>query len=189
MLAAVARNACVRYHRTMHLSRAPCGPLRPFVRQVWFSEESGPATRAVREHVVPTGSMHVVLRLSETPLRVYDHMEDSAGRTLGTSIVGGARAAFYLRDVSRPSCSVGVMLHPGAALPVLGVPASALAERHTALTDLWGRDAHHIRERLLELQKPEARMDLFEAVLTERLRQARDVIGRWHTGNDPLTRR
>lgn len=119
--------------------------------------------------------MHVVVRLGDDPLRVYDTASDLAGRTVGTAVVGGARAAFYVRDVSRPSCSVGAMLYPGAALPLFGVPAEALAERHTALDDLWGRDVERVRERLLALRTPADRLDLFEAALAARLPRTRGI--------------
>lgn len=166
------------YRCTLHVSRSPAAPLRPFVQRVWVSDESTPAAGANREYVVPTGAMHVVVRLRGRPLRVYDTEHDQGGRIVGTAVVGGARQAFYVRDVSYGSCSVGAMLHPGAALPLLGVPAEALAERHTALDDLWGRDADRIRERLLALRSPAERLDLFEAMLAQRLPRVLGI----HTG-------
>jgi AraC-like DNA-binding protein len=119
--------------------------------------------------------MHIVLRLRDDPLHIYDTVHDEAGRSIGTAVIGGARAVFYIRDVSRPACSVGALLHPGAALPLLGVPAEALAERHTALDDLWGAEVNRIRERLLALQSPSERLELFEAVLARRLPRLRAI--------------
>ena len=43
-------------------------------RSVWAMDETGdvrPSTIG-REHVVPTGGMHLVFRLSDNPLRLFD---------------------------------------------------------------------------------------------------------------------
>jgi hypothetical protein len=122
-----------------------------------------------REHVIPTGGMHLVLRLSDDALRVFDDQEDSVGRTVSTMVVGGARARFYIRDVSKPLCSVGAMLRPGAAEVLFGVDAAALSGRHTALDDLWGPKAASMRDQLSELSSPEEQLDAFESLLADRL--------------------
>lgn len=152
------------------MQRLPRAPLRPFVEQLWLADQ--PAG-AARERVLPTGAMHLVLRLSDVPLRVFDGVDEAdAGREVGCAIVGGARSTYYVRDTSRPVRSVGVMLRPGASLPLLGVPAEALAGRHTRLEELWGREAGELRERLLEAADPLA---VLEASLVSRLPRVRGV--------------
>ena len=148
------------------ISRDPCPALRPFVLKVWASDEREP--RAGRERVLPTGTMHIVLRLS-APLRLYEREDDARGRVVGHAIVGGARASSYLRDTSLPVASVGAQLRPGASAPLLGVPAIALAERHTELEDLWGPEVRELRARLAETAHLAARLQLFEAMLVARL--------------------
>lgn len=152
----------------MLVSRLPHPALRPFVKSVWVSDERGFRCGAERELVLPTGTMHVVFRLDH-PVRVFDGLEDRRGRMLDHAIVGGARAAPYVRDISKPARSVGAQLQPGAAEILLGVPASELADRHTPLVDLWGREVHEVRERLLEIREPERRLALFESLLAARL--------------------
>lgn len=83
-------------------------------------------------------------------------------------MVSGPRAAFYVRDTSHPSCSVGVHFRPGGAAVLLGVPGQELAGRHTALVDLWGRSAEVAREQLLAAPKPAARLALLEELLLTR---------------------
>ena len=54
--------------------RVPRPALRPLVQSVWAMDETGdvrPSTIG-REHVVPTGGMHLVFRLSDNPLRLFD---------------------------------------------------------------------------------------------------------------------
>ena len=55
----------------MILQRAPSVPLRPFIAGLWASDGplDGPIAGPLRrEHVLPTGLMHVVIRLDDRPL-------------------------------------------------------------------------------------------------------------------------
>jgi AraC-like DNA-binding protein len=161
----------------MLVTRAPRPALRPFVKTLWASHEGDApgGSAAQRERVLPTGNAHVVFRLSDLPLRLFDAIDSPAGRSVGHAVVGGPRAGFYVRDVSQPVGSVGAELHPGAAEALLGVPADELAGRHTPLEDLWGAAANRARERLLEADGVERRLDLFESLLTARLPRVRGV--------------
>lgn len=154
----------------MILQRPPRPELRPFVALLWAQDpdESPPAAR---ERVLPTGAMSLVVRL-DAPLRVYAGPDDARGRTVGTAIVGGARATASLRDVSEPTRSVGAMLRPGAAEAVLGVPGGPLAGGHTNLADLWP-DAAAVHAWLGEAESLAARLVRFEAVLLARLPRVR----------------
>jgi AraC-like DNA-binding protein len=113
--------------------------------------------------------MHLVFRLSNDKLRLYDNQEDSEGRVVSSAVVGGARARFYIRDISTPLCSVGAQLRPGAAQLLFGAHAGELAERHTALEDLWGGRVASMRDRLGEADSLEARLAALEQLLAERL--------------------
>jgi AraC-like DNA-binding protein len=117
--------------------------------------------------------MHLVFRLTEHPLRLFDGVESLAGRAIGLAVVGGVRASVYVRDVSEPVRSVGAQLHPGASDLLFGVPAGELAGRHTALEDLWGEFAGEARERLLEADGPERQLELLESLLAARLPRVR----------------
>lgn len=157
----------------MQLMRSPArlARLRPFVQALWASQPGpGEVVRPdAREHVLPTGAMHLVFRLSGPPLRLFDDDQDLAGHSAGYALVGGPRERFYVRDVSHPCASVGALLRPGVALPLLGAPESALAGRHTPLDDLWGTHASIGLEHLQETAGLDARLDIFESLLLERL--------------------
>ena len=134
------------------ISRAPCGPLRPFIRMLWAVDEPASASREPRrEHVLPTGHMHLVIRLRQDPLRIFAGPDDSVGTLAGHALIGGSRATFYSRDVSGPQCSVGAQLRPGGAEALFGMPAEEFAYRHTRLDDVWGAAADSMRDRLAEL--------------------------------------
>jgi AraC-like DNA-binding protein len=175
------------------IQRAPCPALRPFVRRLWVSEADRGSARDAeqREHVLPTGGVHIVFRLSGPGLRIFEGPDDRVGRRFGTAIVGGARSAYYVRDVSEPAWSVGAELLPGAAPLLLGAPADAFAERHTPLEDLWGRDAAEAQQRLADAVTSDRRLALAESIFASRLPRVRGIhpaiaeaLARFDTGAD-----
>lgn len=161
----------------MLLQREPRPALRPFVKTLWAADASRPPARAAteRERVLPTGDMHIALRLSEHPLRLFADLADATGHAVGHAVLGGARATYYLRDISTAARSVGAVLRPGAAAILFGDSAGAFAGRHTLLDDLWGRAAVRAREQLLEAGSPQRQLDVLEAILAARLPDVRGL--------------
>jgi AraC-like DNA-binding protein len=161
----------------MLLKRLPSPSLRPFVKTLWVTNQTGLEypVEQTREHVLPTGNMHLVFRLSNHPLRLFDTAEDATGRVLGRAVVGGARSSFYMRDISEPVCSIGVQLLPGAAGQLFGVSASELAERHTCLEEVWGQSTTLAHEQLLEARSPQQQLDVLESLLAARLPAVRGL--------------
>jgi AraC-like DNA-binding protein len=153
--------------------RAPRGSLRPFVKRVWLSEAEGPAVGGVRrEHVLPTGSMHIVLRLDDEPVRLWS--EHGQALDLGTAVIGGVRSTYYVKEV-RPARTIGAQLHAAASLPLLGIPAHEFADRHTRLDEVWGAAAASLRARLQDARSPADALACFEAALEARLPRLRGV--------------
>ncbi|MGH9842113.1 MAG: DUF6597 domain-containing transcriptional factor [Blastocatellia bacterium] len=157
------------------IRHAPSPALRPFVRRVWVSEEPAAAKFGLRERVLPTGAAHLVFRLTDHPLRIFDGADDPEGRTVSCAVIGGPRAEHYVRDISQPVRTIGVQFQPGAAELFLGAPAEELAGRHTPLEDLWGSAAIEARDRLIEAGDPEAQLALFESMLAARLPRVRGM--------------
>lgn len=144
--------------------------LRPFVELLWSADDGNAARPAHREHVLPTGRMHVVLRLGDEPLRLFAGAADAAGWTVSPALIGGARAGFYVREVTRAAGSVGAVLRPGAARAVLGAPAGAFAGAHVPLDTAWGeRAVSSLRERLACAASHAERLRIFEQHLLDRL--------------------
>ena len=162
--------------RYMLLTRVPSPALRPFVRTLWAHDQTEPPpSNATREHVLPTGVMHLVFRLSDNPLRLFKDDYDPIGQKIGYAIVGGARASYYIREISDAVRSVGVQFQPGGADSLFGPPADELAGRHTPLDDLWGPFAAEARERLMEARGPNQQIDLLDSLLAQRLPRVRGM--------------
>lgn len=161
----------------MHLSRPPLAALRPFVELLWASDGGAPALAGMtRELVLPTGALHLVVRLDDRPLRLFRTVADTTGVTVSTAIVGGARAAPYVKDIAQPAATVGALLRPGAATLLFGAPAAAFTGAHHALGDVWGETAvEGLREQLVEAASPTRRLTVFEAALLARLRSVRRI--------------
>ncbi len=123
----------------------------------------------MREHVLPTGKMHIVFRLAGPPLKIYRDAADALGTSIGGPVLGGARAGFYMKEVAAPVLSVGVQLMPGAAQALFGVSAAELAGRHTPLSELWGAHADSVLQQLSEESDPFRQLQRLEALLAARL--------------------
>ncbi|HEY0335666.1 MAG TPA: helix-turn-helix transcriptional regulator [Stenotrophomonas sp.] len=146
--------------------------LQPWIQSLWAS----PAGRAAapREHVLPSGCIHLAIRLDATPLRLYDTAEDLVGVVISDAVVGGVRSHYYLKDTSQPSRSVGALLRPGAAQALFGCSADELAERHIPLDLLWKTgDLSRLRERLQAADDPTTQLSLLAQALAAQLRPAR----------------
>ncbi len=151
------------------INMIPSPQLQPFVRQLWRSEamDSPPGSR---EHVLPTGHMHLVFRLSGPALRVFADEQGEQGQVLQGPVIGGARSGFYAKELGSSVISIGAQLRPGAAQRLFGVSAAELAERHTLLCDLWGARAHSVADQMQAASKPAQQLQMLEKLLLAQLR-------------------
>lgn len=154
--------------------RAPHVALRPFVHTLWVSDHARRALPFFREQALPDGRMHLVIRLSNSPIHIVDAAHPE-GYNYGFGVIGGARASSYTREVSGPARAIGAMLLPGAAQALFKVSALELADRHTRLSDVWGAPAQVLRERMIELDDPAQQLELFELHLLACVPQVKGI--------------
>lgn len=162
----------------MMISRSPRPDLTPFVDLLWASDDAAPSnpTASTKEIVLPTGATHMVFRLGETPLQLYATPDDITAQNIGHALIGGPRADAYVKATSNREPTVGIMLRPGAAELLLGVPVLDLAERHTRIDDILPYAlVDEIRTRLQETLSLEERLSIIEGYLLTRLPNMRDV--------------
>lgn len=147
--------------------------LQPWVAQVWACARPDAPPAHAREHSLPSGAMHLAIRLDGPPLRIYADADDRQGRDYAMATVGGVRAGYCIKDTAHPAASVGAVLRPGAALALFGVSAAELSERHFDLADLCGHaDTQRLCERLAARDDGEYRRAVFLTFLQARLRRA-----------------
>jgi len=149
----------------MLLGRVPPPPLSSFVELLWYAAWWKPAH--ARERHMPDGSVGIVILLG-----------DGGAARPEAAMVAGARSEAVFLDTSRPTTVMGVHFRRGAAGPFLDVPLSALTNTHAALGDVAGGGslrlrqgcgATSLRDRVLDAVEPEARLDVLQQWLLERL--------------------
>jgi AraC-like DNA-binding protein len=133
-------------------SVAPRGPLADFVAGYWLYRCD--AAAAVRERVLPTGAMGLVVDL---------------GAGCGP-LASGAQSQTYAGQTTGRTTLVGVHFHPGGAAPFFGVPAGELQDAHVPLHELWGFEAEALHERLLAAKSSTAMFRTLEAALLMRVK-------------------
>lgn len=152
------------------LARPPIAPLRPFVRLLWAGFTPLASARPGREHVLPTGHMHLALRWGGPPLHLLGGAQRSEIESPGHAVVGGARTGYYAKQGGTHGWSVGAQLEPGAAGALLRTSAADLAERHTALADVCGPGAvAELMECLQAQGDPAACLQVLERWLLARM--------------------
>lgn len=153
------------------LARPPIAPLRPFVRLLWAGATPLASARPGREHVLPTGHMHLALRWGGPPLHLLGTAPHSDEVwSPGHAVVGGARSGYYAKQGGTHGWSVGAQLEPGAAGALLRTSAAGLAEHHTPLADVCGPGAvAELMERLQAQGAPAACLQVLERWLLARM--------------------
>jgi AraC-like DNA-binding protein len=148
-----------------YICRTPSGPLNDFVERFWMLSD---APGHLKERVVPSGTIELVVNLHENELRIYDP-QGGRCRPLSGAVISGAYKHSFVIDTQEHASIVGIHFKPGGAFSFLGVEASELADIHIDLEALWGRSAIELRERLSTANTPAERFGLLEEALMAHL--------------------
>jgi AraC-like DNA-binding protein len=147
----------------IYRTHIPQPPLSDFVDLFWLREGYQPAH--AKERVLPTGTIELVINLSDDVLRVYDRQDQKKFQTFRGCVVSGAQSEFVVIDTACQAAVMGVHFKPGGAFPFFGLPASELQDSQVSLELLWGRTADDLRNRLLEAKTPASRFEILEQSL------------------------
>jgi AraC-like DNA-binding protein len=148
------------------LRHVPRPPLSRYVDCLWYSARyTAPHSF---EKLLPTGSVDLVIRLDDAPIRIFD---DQVRRQFecNHAVVHGAHSGPCVIATQQQSSVLGVHFRPGGAAAFFRQPFGELANRSVAAEDVWGRQIHELRERLLEAALPRAMFELLEDALMRRL--------------------
>src|SRR5262245_48263694 len=132
----------------------PGPPLDEYIDRFWFCSDTPVHPR---ERILPSGTVELVINLTGDEIRIYDPSQPNCPRWHPGAVVSGPYSDFFLIDPLVHASIIGVHFRPGRAVPVLGVPASELADAHVGLENLWGRAAAELRERLCTAVTPAPR--------------------------------
>lgn len=145
---------------------APAAPLSAFVANLWSLSD---APSHAKERILPSGTLELVVNLSEDEFRIYDTTAGERFQRFSGAMVSGAYDRYFVIDTAAHASIIGVHFKPGGAWPFLGVPAGALGANHLDLETLWGTAARELREALCCCRSPTQRFQLLEAALLARL--------------------
>jgi AraC-like DNA-binding protein len=146
----------------------PGPPLDEYIDRFWVCSDT---PSHPRERILASGTVELVINLSDDEIRVFDGAHPARTRRYSGAVVSGPYRGFFLIDPLQHVSIIGVHFRSGRAVPVLGVPAGALADAHVDLETLWGRAAAELRERLCTAATPADRFAVLEEVLLGRLRR------------------
>jgi AraC-like DNA-binding protein len=159
----------------LYLEHTPAPPLNRFVRMLWYARTPQPG--CIRERVLPTGRVQVILNLARDFL--LDCPEGQPAVRSAPSMVVGARTIYEIVDTSDMADLIGIVFEPGGFPLFASDAADLFSDRNVDLEDVWGGQARGVRDRLREISSPEARIECFESFLTHafaaRLQQPRPL--------------
>ncbi|NJR52192.1 MAG: helix-turn-helix transcriptional regulator [Leptolyngbyaceae cyanobacterium CSU_1_3] len=154
----------MRYH-----SFKPGPPLGDFIHNFWLYEDY--VVPQLKDHILPSGTIELVINLRDDELRIYDATLSGQYRRFSGAIVSGAYGGFFAIDTLQETLIMGVHFKPGGAFPFLGVSANELTDTHVDLETLWGRAAINLRERLCAAATPMQRFALMEEAMLSHQRR------------------
>jgi len=101
-------------------SYVPATPLSTFVEDFWFYDDYRP--RHLRERILPSGTVELVINLRDDELRIYDRVRPDVCERFSGAVVSGTYDRFFVIDTAEEASLLGVHFRPGGAFPFLGCP-------------------------------------------------------------------
>jgi AraC-like DNA-binding protein len=146
-------SATTVHHGQSYVERAPSPALAGTVASVWI-QRVAPGAEPYTHRTVPNGSAELNVRIGEE------------------ARVSGPRTSPAVGTLDPGATVIGVRFRPGAADPVLGVPAGELRDLSVEAIDVWGRAAAALGERVAAERRADVALDLLEAEVARRLAPA-----------------
>jgi AraC-like DNA-binding protein len=138
----------------VYVTAAPRGPLSEFVQSIWLYE--GEAPEHARDRRLPTGGVDLIVSLRDHS--IYPDV-----------VVSGPFTHAFTLDTAAQRDTLGVAFKVGGAAALLGLPLDALLNVQVPLAELWRSEASELRDRVLAVPTPKARLETAERMLAARL--------------------
>jgi AraC-like DNA-binding protein len=148
-------------------SYVPASPLSAFVEDFWLYDDYRP--EHLRERILPSGTVELVINLRDDELRIYDRVRPGVCERFAGAVVSGTYDRFFVIDTAEEASLLGVHFRPGGAFPFFGLPMSELVDTHVELETLWAQASGELRERLRSAARPLDKFRVLEATLVERM--------------------
>jgi AraC-like DNA-binding protein len=126
----------------------------------------------LRRRELPTADITLIIGF-EQELRVASSAQPAASVETHDSFVAGIAESAAVTEFTGCSQGIEVNLTPFGARMLLGVPMHDLANRVVRLDDVLGDEGHRLPEQLFETRGWEARFQLLDSFVAERVTRAR----------------
>lgn len=151
----------------LYLEHRPDPPLGRFVQALWYTRAGQLDHR--RDRILPTGRSQLVISLSRDFL--LDCPEGQPDQCTAPALLVGQRSVYEIVDTSDLADLIGVVFAP-AALPVFTSDrADLFSNRSVVLEQLWGGQAHMLRDALREASSPQQKLQTLEHFLLVNFQQ------------------
>lgn len=148
----------------LYLEHVPAAQFAPFIRTLWYARVSDASH--TRERILPSGCAQIILNLARD--YVLDCPEDRSAVRRPAELVVGARSVYEIVDTSDMVDLIGIVFSPGGFAPFASDATHYFSNQTVALDSIWGSDAQGLRNRLREIESPQARMLSLEQFLVAR---------------------
>ena len=142
--------------------------LTPFVTGLHLFEANDHAAPAL-ERILPGGQVHLMVNLHEDEFRIYEGPGCTTVHRSGGAVLEGPSSRARIIDTGLQRNLICVDFALGGAAAFFRMPLSEAKDGLVELDHLWGRDGATLRERLLDVPGPEAKLRVLESVLVEHL--------------------
>src|SRR5262245_9746307 len=123
-------------------SQRPSSPLADHIDHYWYLSDF-PGHE--REHIVPSGTLEIVINLHEDEVRIYHPSDARRFTRYRGAVISGAYRSHFVIDTRAHASIIGVHFKPGGAFPLVGVPPGSLLDQHVNLEAVWGACAADFR--------------------------------------------
>jgi AraC-like DNA-binding protein len=131
----------------------------------YWQRDSGDAHQS---RALPRGAATIIVDVGGR-LRVDFYASDGSTRLdVPPAFIAGAGTASYVTHIDAAQAVITIHFRPAGALPFIGIPFGELENSCVGLTDLWGREATVLHERLIAVRSAAERVALLESFLLHR---------------------
>lgn len=149
----------------IYIERTPAPPLGRFVRVLWYARV--PHATHIRERILPSGAAQIIVNLAREYL--LECVEGQPAKRGAPSSIVGSRSVYEIVDTADMADLIGIVVAPGALGRLVADAADLFSNRGVDLDAVWGSRAGLLREQLISLVTPEARLHCLEHFLAARL--------------------
>ncbi|WP_266182628.1 helix-turn-helix domain-containing protein [Dyella humicola] len=147
---------------------APAPPLDALVSRIW--DWAMPPAAHHYERVLPVPGAALIINLHEDETRIYSDDAERRCVRAPASVIGGPCLRSQIIDTAEQVRVMGVVFHPGGAHAFTGEDHAVLLEQDIGLEDIFGNNAHQLRERLLNTADAGQRLVVLEQWLLARMK-------------------